>query len=312
MKVRYLSEPGEKKESGRIIRKPAGEDFWYAGLRGGALVAAVGDWASNLMGGKYRDPETAEALEQDRKTEYNGGVIGAQTARRVIAGSGSTGDSLIGEINQEMERKYRQLGIDVRDPRYRFAGFLAHLYVTPDKITATCIGDVKVYSNGRHVIGEETEVQRFMNMIRREYIMQTGDFEGAYDILKPFIADQQRFQNTAHHKLSYAAIPGAPIPEGVVVKSMPCPSYNTLIFSDGFVVARPRKWHLRAGQMKTVEDMENNLVEAYEIDPHRCNAYPAVGELLDDRTAVEIADMDDWKNFAVEKVQPTFKRKSSK
>jgi len=308
MKVRYISVPGERKEDGRIIRKPAGEDFWYAELRGGALIAAVGDWASNLMGGKYKDADTADALEQDRETEYNGGVIGAQTARRVIAGSGSTGDSLIGEINQEMERKYRQLGVDVSDPRYRFAGFLSHIYVTPDKMTVTWVGDVKVYSNGRHVIGEETEVQRFMNRLRREYIRQTGDFQGAYDILKPFIADQQRFQNTTGHPLSYAAITGAPMLEGIMMKSMPCPSFNTLIFSDGFVVARPREGHFRAGWMKTIEDMENNLVEAYEIDPHRCNIYPAAGELLDDRTAVEITGWDDWSRLEMEEVLPIFKR----
>jgi len=79
MKTRHISVPGETKAG----IKAASEDFWYVGIRHGALYAAVGDWASNLMGGRYKDPETAEGLGHGADTEYNGGVIGTQVARRV-------------------------------------------------------------------------------------------------------------------------------------------------------------------------------------------------------------------------------------
>lgn len=247
MKIRYISVPGETRADGRAVQKHVGEDFWYAGIRNGVLYAAVGDWASNLMGVKYRDAETAEALEQSSATEFNGGVIGAQVAKRVIAGCNLTGYPLVEEISRELAEKYRQLGLDASDPRH--------------------------------------------------YIEKYGDAKGAYDMLRPFIRDQQKHQNTAGHPLSYAAINGTPVPEeGVKVLQEKTPK-RALIFSDGYVWKHGMR----------IDDMERTLAHVYKVDPDRYGEYPAVGSLLDDRTALEL-HMSNWSRLDMERVEPTFRR----
>lgn len=303
MKVRYISVPGEKKAGG-CLQKTASEDFYHFRLKDGLLTAAVGDWASNLMGQLFEDGETAGALGHAQGTIYNGGVIGAQTARKAVANSNSTGYELVGEINEAIARKYRELGLDASDPRNLFAGFMTHVSANSECMTITSIGDVYLYADGsqaRHgelVIGEETKVQKLLNKLRRSYIRKTGDTEGAYDSLRQRIRDQQRFQNAPGHPLSYPAITGQPIKGEVKVLRTKTPK-DILFFSDGYV---PTDF------LWTIESLEKLLAHVYDVDPCRYLEYPAVGSLLDDRTALQIS-LDDWSRLEEEAVKPSFFRK---
>ena len=53
------------------------EDFFYINYNNKLLKACVGDWASNIIGGPYKDIETARFLNENIDEEYNGGVIGS-------------------------------------------------------------------------------------------------------------------------------------------------------------------------------------------------------------------------------------------
>ncbi len=296
MKARYISVPGDNKKHS--------EDFSYTGLRKGRLVAAVGDWATNLIGGLYIDRETALAFGHSPNTQYSGGSIGAQIARRVVEKSESTGHKLVGEINNALAAKYEELADrgheELRnfreDPRLCFTGFLAHVTATHDEMTLTSVGDVMIYMNGKRLAGEETKIQRFLNVVRQAYIDATGDINGAYDVIKPIIREQYRWQNGTH-PLSCASINGNPMPaKGIVTSTiinMPKKHASLLLFSDGYVTPSDL----------TIEGLEDMLAYVYRVDPYRCKQFPAVGTLKDDRTALEISLNQNWDALFIEEIK---------
>ena len=58
----------------------------------------------------------------------------------------------------------------------------------------------------------------------------------------------------------------------------------------------------------TIEGLERKLAEVYHVDPYRYKEFPAVGYLLDDRTALEIRSFDDWSRLDMEEIKPLFHR----
>jgi len=293
MKCRYIYEKGDNKFHS--------EDFLYVGLRDGILTAAVGDWASNLTGNLYEDRETAAALGHDASTRYNGGVIGAQTARRVIKSSKSTGADIVREINEalaakygDMSRKYDELKRFRDDKRVCFTGFLSHVVATPQEMVITNVGDVRAAVGDCIVSGKDTIVQKFLNGVRQLYIGLTNDTQGTYDVIRPLIYEQFRWQN-GDRPLSAPVINGtATRADGINTLKIKTPeNCGLLLFSDGYVV--PEEF--------TIDGLERMLAHVYEVDPFRYKEFPAAGRAKDDRTAVEI-HVDGWNELVAEKVTP--------
>ena len=155
MKVRILSARGES--------HPELEDFYVADYNGSRLKVAVGDWASDQLGRRYKDKELSYQLDRDLETEYGGGFVGTSVARMAIASSELTGHELIGHINKSLAQKYEQLGIEGywQDRKLTFLGYIAHILGTPGHITLTAVGDVKAAVDDRHVAGKTKKVDIF-------------------------------------------------------------------------------------------------------------------------------------------------------
>ncbi len=292
MRIRYAEKPGE----GRDGPKSHSEDFFYVGFNG-TLKVAVGDWATNMLGGKYDVQEPAKHMGTRKKLP--GGVIGRTAAMRTVERSMSTGRELVEEINAALVREYRRLekrypsmeGWE-EDSRKCFPGFIAHALVEPEETAITSVGDVKLAADGVIVAGEDTVIQKLLNRMRRLIIERKGiDPKNAYEELKPFILRQYAWNNDMSHPLGYPTINGNPTPrEGVVTRRIKTPR-KLLLYTDGYVDP----------EVFTIEGLEKQLAHAYRIDPHRYRHFPAVGSLQDDRTAIEV-DTSDWGVPRVEKV----------
>lgn len=304
MKINIIQVKGESHE--RL------EDFHVTGFNGSVLKIAVGDWASNLVGGPYRDGFVSRALISVKEhwgspaRGVNGGVIGAHVARGLIAESTATGYELIEEINSALASKYAYLikkGYDsLKDYKSRrelaFTGYIAHLIITPEKMDVTTVGDVRVAADDKLIAGERKAVDIRNAQLRAEYIRRTGDVEGGFDYIRPRILEQFSWQNVPGREFSYPAIDGTEtLRGGVETLALPTPK-RILVWTDGYLP--PDDF--------TIEGLERKLQEVYHIDPHRCREFPAVGFLTDDRTAVEITELDNWSVPRVEYAKPSFKR----
>lgn len=305
MKARILFEKGE------THRNP--EDFQYVNLDKDRMIlkAAAGDWASNLVGKPYEDPELSDALGKPIDTKYNGGFIGANVAKHVIASTNETGYKLIEKINKALARKYEELIATGRDDllEYRrrreltFTGYIAHLMATPEEMVITGVGDVKLAADRRILTGKTKEVDIYHPLVRRLCIERYGDAEGGFAHIRPLIVAQFQRQNVPGHPLSYPAIDGTetlPVEDvsRIVIQKGSFPG-QILIWTDAYV--DPDEF--------TIEGLERKLAHVYEVDPLRYLEYPSVGIPLDDRTIIELTELDDWAALETEFVKPSFYRK---
>ncbi|MFA4819389.1 MAG: hypothetical protein WC613_00345 [Candidatus Aenigmatarchaeota archaeon] len=159
-------------------------------------------------------------------------------------------------------------------------------------MAVTAIGDVRVAANGKIIAGKTKIIDIRNAEIRADYIRKTSDIKGSHDYIEPRILAQFRVQNRPGHKFSYPAIDGTKtLPHSGVKTFVAHTPKRILIWSDGY--AAPRIF--------TIKGLERTLNEIYKTDLHRCNKYPAVSALKDDRTAIQI-DIDNWKRLDMEDV----------
>lgn len=324
MKARILEQPGEAGSRGTAKRFT--EDFCVVDYdpKKRILKACVGDWASNLAREPhfkgYEDRETASMRGEDPSTLYPGGVIGAHVAKRIVMSTYATGIELVKLMNAALAAKYEELATDYPDmANYRkdrslcFSGFFAHCIADPIEALFTAVGDVMVYADGKHIVGRESPIQRYLNCLRQADIDETGDVEGSYDRLRPVIRQVYNWQNNPDHNPTVPVINGTETrpPKKIEVRHMPTPKRMSF-FSDGYAgpmhVFWRRLWKKITGKSFTVEDLERHLAHVYEVDPGRYKRYPDIGTLLDDRTALEL-HLDDWTKLEKEFVQPVFRRR---
>lgn len=286
MKAKYYYRSGTGKERS--------EDFYIIDFDGKRLKVAVGDWASNLVGGPYAHTETARLRGEPEETEYNGGVIGSTLVREAIKKTELTGYPLIIEANRRIAQAYKELGIESveKDRAKSFAGYIAHAIVTPEKMVVTVVGDVRLAVDGKIIAGKTKKIDEFHANLRAMSFRELGDTNWFKQVVVPLIIAQYTYQNRPGNTLSYPAIDGTetlPI-EGVEAFEAAPPS-RLLLWSDGFEPPN-------GTENFTIVGLEEKLKGVYSEDPERCKTYPALRgkEKLDDRTAVEII-LDDWQTI---------------
>lgn len=283
------------------------EDFRFHDYNGNRLKACVGDWASDLKGGKYIDQQVSEFLGLGAQTLLTGGVVGRVVAELVIRESESYGEDLVKEINRAIARKYKDLirrgyahlSRHREDRAYTFTGYIAHVLAYPERAVITAVGDVRVAADGVLRTGKTKLIDEH-NAQLRKHLIENGVSDVDRRVLQA-IFDQFRFQNSSG-EFSYPAIDGTEtLPWGVeVIEIAPLPN-NMLIWSDGYVTPdKPEEF--------TIEGLERKLAHVYEVDPERCREYPAVKAVVDDRTAVEII-FDEWGAPRIEDVRTIFMRR---
>ncbi len=267
------------------------EDFFYIDYSNQRLKVAVGDWASNLIGGHYKDKETALFLNENPDEEYNGGVIGSVLAKKVISSSEETGYNLISLINKKLETKYQELGIKgYRDNRaLTFTGYIGHIIANSKGTIITAVGDVRIAVDGKIIAGKTKKIDIHNANLRKNFIEETGNIKESFNHIKPNIISQYKFQNNPGNEFSYPAIDGTEtLPKKEIeIKKIKTPKH-ILIWSDGYEI--PDKF--------IIAGLEKKLQEVYSEDPNRCNKFPHVKSSKDDRTAIEII-IDNWSSFKI-------------
>ena len=295
MKVKAVSIPGESH------KHP--EDFYLVSYDQSRqqLKIAVGDWANNLAGGPFQDAGINHLLGLPEGTKLNGGVLGSTVAKQVILASDSTGVNLIREMNEAIRKKYDELGVRdyARNPAERFTGYVAHVLATPRKTVVTAVGDVRCIVDGNLVAGRTKRMDSHHNELRRRYIEETGDVEGAYNrLLKPLIIQQFQYQNQPGHEFTYPAIDGTETkPEESIDLLNLNGARRLLLWTDGYET--PTEF--------TIDGLEAQLRNIWEVDPGRCKKFLSVGCLQDDRTSVEV-DLDGWSKLEMQDLSGSFKK----
>ncbi len=289
MKAKIYYQPGTGKK--------ISEDFYFIDFNGHRLKVAVGDWASNLVGGPYTHEETAVLRGEPADTKYNGGVIGSTLVKDVIERTDETGYKLIQLANERIRGAYEQLGIKgYRENRaLTFTGYIAHAIVAPEKTVVTGVGDVRLAADSRILTGITKAIDTHHTELRK-WCIENGSEDWFKKMLNAFIISQYETQNVLGHKFSYPAIDGTEtLPqEGITFIEIPTPK-NLLLWSDGFEEPDNQDGF-------TIEGLESKLKKVYNEDPQRCKNYPGLkGDRLDDRTAVHV-EIDDWDSIRMDQI----------
>lgn len=229
-------------KSGRL---PSGQPF---------IAAAVLDYARNFVGPTsyvHRPTNKLGGLPDQARLNL-GTLMSIQAAGYISENPTLTGPELVGRLNDLHRRIYVEIGLLLPDlsvaqtldalARRRpelATGYISHVLVTPDSISATSVGECYVSLGPDVLLGSEKEVDRDKLKLIRKVSNQFGiDYQKAYQVMEPMITQQQfEVQNVPGHRYSYPAVDGTVTLEGgIKVLQLPCRSAATQalsLYTDG-------------------------------------------------------------------------------
>ena len=166
---------------------------------GGISTMAVFDGAKDLAGTKWDVPDLAAGRGLDG-AKLDGGEIASSVMQRYVEDNpAAVGIPLVSDLNQALLETYREIGLAV-DHEHReklFTGYIGHVRITPETVTVTGVGDVRVQINGKLVVGVEKEIDRlYFAIIAAAATALRRDRQEIYQTLMPVLnLHQFKFQN---------------------------------------------------------------------------------------------------------------------
>lgn len=226
----------------------------------------VADGATDKSGNTY-----------DGKT---GGEIAARLVVETCLASKLNGEELVELFNEKIATVYHDLGITnvVCDPKFRFGCCFVVARIVDDQLIITSLGDVGFRINGEKNHREIKQVDIDNAQERSNYIVQTGDIEGARDHIVPFLLKQFWYQNNGEDDLGYGCVDGTITPAKFIhTFKYTLNEIQTLeIFSDGYFVIPTEP---------SVEDWERTHQSVERKDPDKWKEYKST-KSKDDRTVM--------------------------
>lgn len=238
----------------------------YYGYNNNSFVVA--DGATDKSGRIY-----------DGKT---GGEIASHLVVEKCLATDLNGPEIVNYLNQEINKLYLKLGIidDIKNAVNRFTCAFVLARCIEEKVIITFLGDSGFRINGTDLYKFDKKLDIDHAQMRADYINETGDVEGSYDHIKPFIIKQYRFQNHPSHELGYGALDGTDTPNKFIeVFEYDRNKVKTIeLFTDGYYDF-PEK--------PTVEEWEKVHKIVQKEDPDKYLKYKSVNS-EDDRTVLVV------------------------